>query len=202
MNIQEQYSIYINTISSKGHAGSLELALFIFNYCKENKPTRILDMGSGFISSVIRSYASESTESVDIVSVDDNQGWLSKSKDYSESVIPTLTNGSTHEFITYDHFKSRSFDTFDLVFYDFGSIPTRIENIQMPFDHSHNTVILDDAHYGIIPGKPGPYQHIHESQPLNECIYKTAETNNFAIVSLRDETIDEYGRFSLMAVKQ
>jgi hypothetical protein len=55
--LPSRHGQYISTVSDSAHAISLELARFILEVASENHAKRLLDLGSGFTSYVLRAYA-------------------------------------------------------------------------------------------------------------------------------------------------
>ena len=85
-NIEEKfnnaYSEYITSVSNEDMAISREACLYILRFCLENKPLKIVDLGSGITSYTLRLYQQYSNDDVRIYSIDDNKGWLQKSKEF------------------------------------------------------------------------------------------------------------------------
>ena len=134
------YSVYVNTISSYKMALSLETAALVWVLCEERKPSKIVDMGSGFSSFVVRHWAK--TSGAEVWSVDDDASWLEKSREFCQ-----LTNVSVDNFATWEQFKNRG-DKFDLVIYDLGRMPCRVTNIEraLEFREKMGVVVVDDMH--------------------------------------------------------
>jgi predicted O-methyltransferase YrrM len=119
---------------------SLETAALAWVLCEERKPSKIVDMGSGFSSFVLRHWAK--TSGAEVWSIDDDAAWLEKSRDFCR-----LTNVSVDNFETWDAFKNRD-DRFDLVIYDLGRMPCRVTNVEKSFDFlkRNGIMIVDDMH--------------------------------------------------------
>ena len=90
------YTLYVNTVSSFQMALSLESAALVWALCDERRPAKIVDLGSGFSSFVLRHWAKVSGREVEVWSVDDDAEWLQKSKEFCAS-----TGVSTEKFSTW-----------------------------------------------------------------------------------------------------
>ncbi|MBD3318954.1 hypothetical protein GF342_03515 [Candidatus Woesearchaeota archaeon] len=137
----DEYHDYITRVSQPHMAISLEAAQFLHLWCQVYKPQRIVDLGSGFSSYVFRHYQQKSKNRVTVVSVDDNQEWLKRTKNFLQQHYL-----STEHLILYDKFLAKP-KQFDLWFYDLGSISTRIKEMPKILQWSRDAfLIMDDAH--------------------------------------------------------
>ena len=102
---------------------------------------RVLDMGSGLSSAVLRKCAADASilGDVDILSVDDSEEWLEKTRQFLESKKLTTTGMAEWSTVRY------SLEPFDLVFFDLGTIPTRQAEMAYAMCLG-STVILNDMH--------------------------------------------------------
>ena len=83
--LNSSYKDYCNNVSPDNQALSLKASVYCYNYCVKNKPQKIIDMGSGFTSYVLRLYQKNfSTEDfkIEVYSVDDDKSWLNKTKEF------------------------------------------------------------------------------------------------------------------------
>jgi predicted O-methyltransferase YrrM len=140
--LQPIHELYTSTISSKGMALSLETAALIWVLCEERKPSSVLDLGSGFSSFVIRSWAKQNATSLPVWSVDDDTSWLQRSKLFCEEQGVGTTN-----FATWVDFQ-REQTQFDLVIYDLGRMQCRSKNLvrALNFRSPDGVVVVDDMH--------------------------------------------------------
>ena len=187
--IQKMYMLYITHVSSKGHAASLELADYMFEYLKENKPSSIVDMGSGFTSYICRYYQKHYDPSAYCVSVDDNDAWIGRTH-----VFLSHANVSTDNLILWEEFKDTK-EKFDFILYDMGHIPTRIEHIEFPLSilADGGCILYDDIHFDKeYSNKVG----IHLQPYLQDAFYKMVEKYDLNIEKLED-TVDDYGRYAV-----
>ena len=176
IKITEVYNKYINSISTKEMAASLELCLYIFDSCETNQYKRIIDCGSGITSYVLRYYQSL-YNNVIVYSVDDHKEWLQKSKSFVESYGLNVDN-FVHEMETI-------IDTdFELVIHDYGRMPTRTRTLEYVLDtlsKPGTVVILDDCH------KLSYYN----------VVKKTLDSKSLNFNEI-EETRDTLGRFSVL----
>jgi predicted O-methyltransferase YrrM len=120
--LPSRHADYVATVSDSAHAISLELARFILEVACEEHAERLLDLGSGFSSYVLRAYAAGVSGAV-VWSVDDDPAWLEKTRAYlvSEGV-------STEHLYVWSEFLTLSDNlagTFDLVLHDLGTVRSR-----------------------------------------------------------------------------
>ena len=107
------------------------------------KPGRVLDLGSGFSSYVLRSWAKATSHETTIVSVVAVSLWLDRTKQFLES--QGLLNGELH---TWDNFALTTPKPFDLIFHDMGSIAFRAQTLPkvLTMRTPNGVVVLDDVH--------------------------------------------------------
>lgn len=187
------YNLYVPKVSAKGHAGSLELGLFAYQFANAFGFKNIVDLGSGFTSAVFRLYMKNNPD-VKVISVDDNADWLKKTRAFLEG-----QQLNTDNLELWDNFKTTS-ERFDLVLYDLGRILTRIENIDKPFEllAPNGKLILDDAHFNKefsdnLKIKP-PY--------LADVMAEALKRLGFSHISLKPQTNDCFGRYARLAWKE
>lgn len=141
--IDLEYQYYVKHISREDMAISRELAQFLNFYCMRKNPKRILDLGSGFSSFVLRRYASRNSD-VQIVSVDDDAQWLQKTKSFLQSRhLPDEQCIQWCELL-----ESKDIGKFDFVFYDLGDLKQRTACFQnaLSFLSNDGDMLLDDFH--------------------------------------------------------
>jgi len=83
--LKPYYKNYCKNVSPDSQALSLKASVYCYNYCVKNKPRKIIDLGSGFTSFVLRLYQKNfSTEDfkIYVYSVDDNKKWLNKTYNF------------------------------------------------------------------------------------------------------------------------
>ena len=121
---------------------SLETAALIWTLCNDERPQSIVDLGSGFSSFVVRNWVKASGQRSVVWSVDDDAGWLQRSKRYCEDRAVDTSNFATWAVFQHTPLK------FDLILYDLGRMPVRFENVGRALDlcSPKGTVVIDDMH--------------------------------------------------------
>lgn len=144
-NIKPVYEDYTANISSREMAVSLQTAVFLYYLSERKRPKRILDLGSGFSSYILRLYAQEQKENVEVYSIDDNNDWLDKTEEFLLShklPVDHLMNLDSLDF-------SSCTNSFDLVFHDLGNMNLRKKHLPDAVGacmEANGIVILDDIH--------------------------------------------------------
>lgn len=174
------YTDYIRHISTDRMAISLELASFALAFCRLVKPKRILDLGSGFSSFVFRRYAKES--GCEVLSVDDNAQWLEKTRAYLEK-----EQLATQSLLKWPEISAAQGE-FDLILHDLGNRHTRGDVLPAVYALAakDGVIILDDFH------KP--------DYATRARAFLASIRNRF--YSLYTYTIDAFGRYSILVIKQ
>lgn len=75
-DMKHAYGKYVGEFSTPEMAVSLETSQFLYVLAKAVKARRILDLGSGFSSYVLRLYSIDAGSDTVVYSVDDDKGWL------------------------------------------------------------------------------------------------------------------------------
>ena len=180
--LSEAYHHYVSNISSANMAISLELAAFFYAVCEERNSKKILDLGSGFSSFVAGKYA-QSNDAISCWSVDDNAGWLEKTKEYlSNHHITSNRCLLLEEFIRSNESK------FDLMLLDlnFGEVRKDFIRLTVERGNSGAIILFDDAH------KPDyRYEVLRQCRLLSVTLY-----------DIKKYTNDSYGRYALLGVKK
>ena len=175
------YADYISSVSNEVMAISLELEGFLSLVCNVFKPRRILDLGSGFSSTVFRSYQAGEPKRATVCTVDDSVRWLDKTRDFLDAhQLP-----SDH-MISWESFLSHPAETYDLVLHDLGTMDTRERTLQDALRSvcPNGLVVLDDMH---ILRYRGYAMRILSGLPVKH-------------YSLRSFTEDRYGRYAELVV--
>lgn len=142
-DIIEQYKKYTTTISTPGMAASLECCAFLMQICEKVSAKHVLDLGSGFSSYSLRYFRKKYSKNMVVWSVDSDEEWLEKSKQFCKENSVYISN-----FKPWDKIKNTK-KRFDLVFVDIDRTPNRpdyykplIEN----FTNDETIVVFDDMH--------------------------------------------------------
>jgi len=180
--LRPYYLQYINEISSSNMAASLELSGYLLSICQTNQYSRLLDMGSGFSSFILRHYAKENPHA-QVVSVDDNAAWLEKTKAFLEQ-----HHLGTKNIFHLDNFINFNENDFDLVLHDLNFVEVRINYIELLIQKTKQggLLIMDDVH------KPD-YLFALLSK------LKKEKVKPFDIKTI---TEDSFGRFALAVIKE
>ena len=182
-NLQPYYDLYVSTVSIRGMTISLELSAFLFLLCKAIRPTRILDIGSGFSSFVFRFYAKDKINKPVIWSVDDSVEWL-------ENTFAFLVSHDLEcdHLITWDSFvRQEPHDNFDLILHDLGDMEIRKRTFEkvLTLARAQGFIVLDDVHKEHYMSY---VEHFLRSYALR-------------YYSLKPLTKDDLGRFAGLVVK-
>jgi len=139
--LQRFYSHYVSEVSCPVAAISMELSILLLEMCRLYRPKRILDLGSGFSSFVFRYYREKEDKEVTIYSVDDNAGWLEKTKEFLKS-----QNLPTDHVMEWDLFSREDHEKFDLILHDLGMMDLRQQTLgkAISFANPKGFVVLDD----------------------------------------------------------
>jgi hypothetical protein len=178
--LADAHNRYTTQVSRQRHAASLELSAFLLGFCRTTKPARVLDLGSGFSSYVLRLYGKEE-EGAAIASVDTDETWLARKQEFcADMSMPGGTFSLWSEF-------GRGFPDgsgYELVLHDLGDMAIRVATLSQALlltSHPGN-LILDDVH------KPGYGAHARRIVSASALWY----------LNLRQLTLDKSGRYSLL----
>ncbi len=179
------YDEYVRNVSSPGMAISLELATFLLFACRALSPERLIDLGSGYSSFVLRMYAHNAQRPHSVWSVDHDQEWLERTRTYLQAHAL-----STRHLLSWTEFTSRSeasVGPFDLILHDLGGGMSARENalpIALAIARPGAILILDDI---CEPGYKAYARRLLRKTP-------------HASYSLRRFTRDDRGRYSQLVV--
>jgi len=178
----EPYAEYVSTVSSPLWALSHLSAAFCHALCCRLAPARILDLGSGFSSYVLRSYARTADNPCIVHSVDDSQDWLDKTREFLRGKDLPLS-----DLFLWRDYKAMANNRFDLIVHDLGgTLDVRVEVLSEALGYCvpSGMVVLDDLH------KPD-----YEQLALRAC-----NASGFRLVYMESETTDQFGRFAGLAM--
>ncbi len=156
---------------------------FLVRWCEVRRPGRLVDLGSGITSWTLRSWRDRYSPDSRVISVDDNPDWLARSRAYSRAA-----GTGDEDFLLWDEFlQQHGSDRFDLVVHDFGSVRERARQMSTAFDlvGPGGAIICDDIHKARI------------WRAARNSMWRRGWTG----WSLREETLDSIGRFSLLVVR-
>jgi predicted O-methyltransferase YrrM len=167
------------TVSRRGMAASVESVAYMWWLCEQTKASRVLDMGSGFSSYVLRCYAARAAHPVEVVSVDDSIEWLGRTRDWlTHCDLPADGLMWSEDWRT-------GTDTYDFVFYDYSGGPARNEWMWDAAKRLNpgGVILFDDAQH--------PGHHFEMA--------RVASSHNLYLFDVYGVTVDESGRYSAMA---
>lgn len=171
------YQRYVTGVSHPAHAISLQLAFYLWDLVDSTRPSRVADLGSGFSSYVLRLYAKNHAPEMEVWSVDDDAGWLEKTRVFLDS-----EDVSTDNLVLWEDFGEHSFDC---VLHDLGTMDTREATLSSAIGlvRPGGALVLDDLQM------PSYRQFVEQS----------LERRGIAYESARDQTYDLIGRYSWIA---
>ncbi len=173
------YDRYVTTVSPPNMAASWETLEWLWQTAMAIRPRSILDLGSGVSSAVLRSLPRGPA----VWTVDDDPNWLDRTFHFLSA--NRLNTSRMYPLQAFESHWPRG--EFDLVFYDLGSIRTRVERLAWAAARvaPSGAIILDDMHF--------PEVATAVAQCLSE--YRWQVVPIF-------ETIDSYGRFAALATRR
>ncbi len=176
-DLQSVYDEYVDRISSPNMAASLELCAFMLAICRLRDYARLVDLGSGFTSFVLRYYARERGSSTEVWSVDTNKYWLDKTKSFLQDQELNQEN-----LMQWKEFKEKPDLGFDFVLVDLDGYYRRLHCINTLFPRLHNGgfMLIDDVH-----------KKAYSFSVLHLCRNK-----GWRCVDLSRYTKDEFGRIA------
>lgn len=142
-DLADLHAKYTAEVSNAYQAASLEIIGFLLAVAELTHARRIVDLGSGFSSFVLRRWAAAQDDPPTIWSVDDHEGWLEKTRGWLEGMGVTADNTAFwDDFIAMEH------EPFDLVFHDLGRMDKRAAVLEqvLGLAREGGLVILDDVH--------------------------------------------------------
>lgn len=176
------YDQYVREISRPDMATSLELAATLYSICKVNQFSKLLDLGSGFSSFVFRKH-SKLNANVIVYSVDDDTRWLGKTREY---LIDSSV--SADNLMTLSEFIDSNENQFDIVLLDLNFVEVRKNYIKLVIDRCKigGLIFFDD---------------VHKQEFMTE-VLSQASNLPVDIFDVKNCTLDEFGRFAVVAIKK
>lgn len=171
------YQEYVESVSGPVWAVSPQTAALLHALCTLLMPKRVLDLGSGFSSFVLRRHARDIAGSCTVHSVDDDAQWLDQTRAFlSAHELPA------GDIFLWTEFQKQAAARYDLVLHDMGRMNTRLETLPrvLALVATEGLVVLDDMHkpeYG-----PDATQRCRDA--------------GFEVCNLRAATLDSFGRYA------
>jgi predicted O-methyltransferase YrrM len=173
--LRSHYERYVREVSTAEMAVSWETAAYLRHLCEALRPARVLDLGSGFSSLVLRDYAAAA-----VVSGDDDAQWLERTRAFLEE-----EGHAEGELRLWRDFESAPGEPFDLIFHDLagGRLRETAAPLAVRCLSTRGVIVFDDAHH---------LGHRRAAQ-------RAAREAGLAAYSLYHWTHDAIGRFALLA---
>jgi SAM-dependent methyltransferase len=191
LEIQVNYEWYIQRVSRKDMAVSLEASLWLYYILENygiNRSPRVIDFGSGFSSYVIRLYKRNNLNTK-VYTVDDSQVWLYKTHEF---LVDKKVNSDNLFFwgnIRRGEHNKELDGQFDFVFYDMGTMDVRRLSFDLVkkrfFTKDKTLFIADDLHHGT-------YRNYLEGYVKDNGV--------ITMYDVKQHTLDSYGRYMAVIV--
>ena len=171
---------YVARMSSLDMAISRQVAALLWALCDGLKPRRALDLGAGFGSFVLRLCGASG--GVDVWTVDDETESLERTRQFVAS--HGLPEG---RFTSWRECSFGAAGTFDLVFYDLGSMAARARRLPdvMNLVADRGVLVLDDMH----------------KEEYAPAVEKTLGGDRWQFLDPRPLSLDRFGRFCGVVVR-
>lgn len=155
--------------------------VFLWDACEQREVTRVLDLGSGFSTWVLRAWAAECGREVECVTVDHLEGWLRRTQ-----AEVTEMGWDSSEFYTWEQFLDLVYPDryFDFIFVDINGGAMRYKEFAN-YEYLTDYMVCDDFQF----------DHIRESWTAR-CVQA-----GFTVVERESETKDQYGRWMAEAYR-
>jgi predicted O-methyltransferase YrrM len=173
------YRVYVAEVSLPGMAISWESSCYVRHLCDAFRPHRLVDLGSGFSSCVLRDYAASAPHEVSVVSVDDSEEWLGKTHEFLAA-----HGHDSGELRGWEDFAADPGAPFDVVFHDLaaGELREQAMSVAVSALAPSGLIVFDDAqHRG----------HRHAARQISS-------QAGLSTYSLHRWTNDAFGRFAML----
>jgi predicted O-methyltransferase YrrM len=181
--LSEPWQAYVQAISPDWMAASVEVCALLLALARLRRPSRILDLGSGFSSYAMRTYALGTGGQCRVVSVDDDADWLEKTRRALQARgVPA------DDLYTWESFRAARHEPFGLVFHDLGDMAVRAATLPaaLALVAANGVIVLDDMHKDK-EGYPGAAR-------------RACAAAGFDLYSLETLTTDRFGRCGAIAL--
>jgi len=134
---------YAREVSTPEYAISLELAAFLLVLCRQRRPARLVDLGSGFSSFVFRMHQAHDEGGATVWSVDDDPAWLERTAGFLRH-----HHLRTDRLVGLQEFLGTGQRSFDLVLHDLNAIESPVRSALLPraleLASAGGTIVVDD----------------------------------------------------------
>lgn len=180
------WEAYVASVSPAAMAASLETCALLLALARARRAARVLDLGSGFSSFVLRSYAQSRAAAgagdVLAVSVDSSTEWLDRTRAFLEAQrVPA------GHLVAWDAFREAPRGPFDLVFHDLGNMAVRAEALAFMLAQvgAGGIVLFDDMHKQGYPAR----------------VAQACAQAGFEFCAVPALTTDAFGRFAAVGYR-
>jgi predicted O-methyltransferase YrrM len=178
--LHTQYRHYVTDVSDWEWAVSWPTARLLLTLCDGLRPRRVLDLGSGFSTYVIASWARRRGAELDLVSVDDSPDWLDKTRAFlaGHDLTATLVDAGELPSLPDAHF--------DLAFDDIGrsEVRARVIDTVVRVMAPEAVTVLDDMNV----------------RGYRAEVKRKLDAAGWPLFSARAATLDPKGRFAMLTV--
>jgi hypothetical protein len=177
--MQEPYREYLKNVSEM--APSLKTLELLLRLCTSG--AYVMDLGTGFSSYVLRQYMTDLD--INIMSIDDNAGWLGKTKDYCKSMgAPEQDDLGRDGWVQWNLLPNENVgkDMVDVVFMDLGTTRRRVyyyEELLEKYCNERTFILFDDMHKKI----------------LHHALHQELKSYTYLDIPVMDITKDKFGRY-------
>jgi predicted O-methyltransferase YrrM len=187
-DLKRAHGKYIAEFSTPEMAVSLETSQFLYVLAKAVRARRILDLGSGFSSYVLRLYSMDAGSDVVVHSVDDDRGWLARTGEFLR-----LSRMREDFLLDWQTFQQLTPIGFDLIFHDLGNTALRLQSLPFVISllDTRGVLILDDMHK-TGAGLEGGYPRLAR---------RAVRQAGLTVLSAPQHTLDRYQRFCEIALR-
>lgn len=180
--LEEDYQQYTTDVSKDQWAVSLELARVLWHACHRKRPETILDLGTGFTSYVFRLHQKIADPSCLIYSVDSDEQWLEKTRQFLSAKSLSVSNlWLWPEFLKGPRMK------FDMIVHDLGGTRLRTEAIKSVLERSgpKTLIFLDDM----------------QRDAYRRHVRKAVAAAEGRVFHLMQQTLDRHGRYAWLVTE-
>ena len=172
------YRRFVARVAPPAAATSMEVAGFLTDLCSQRRPCRVLELGTGFASAVLRRLAEPPAWTPEIWSVDDDPARLVRTRAFlaEESL-------STERLLSWHEFRATRESAFELFVHELVSTPSAPLVTILDRVASGGLLLLDGAH------RPAAGREARQ-------LLTDAGAEHW---SLRAVTRDCFGRYALLA---
>lgn len=176
--LADAYDDYTQHVSPDNMAISLRSVSYIVWLCEQVQARTVCDFGSGFTSYALRVYQEQAPRPVSVLSIDDDEDWLTKTKDYI-----------TSQGMIADGLRLWDEDVpliqSDLVVYDFAGGDVRERWMGYALEHTKKVCVFDDAN--------------HDTHRME--MEKVSAELGFEFYGVEPWTRDRFNRYAAVAVR-